>query len=79
MKVCDICKTRKATWDKRVTIDYVGNTEEAELCNACYKEFVIRKNMMAHKAYLDTIEAMTGKIPPKFHWWNPFTWYVYGL
>jgi hypothetical protein len=74
MRVCDICKNRKASSTKKVTIDDMGHTDEIELCTICLREFVCRKTEAEHKAYVETVKAMTGEVPRKSHWWNMFDW-----
>ena len=72
MKVCDICKSEHADYNDIVTIDDKGNVKRVELCASCYRELSRREALHKHQAYIETVEAMTGKRPRKTHWWNSF-------
>jgi protein-arginine kinase activator protein McsA len=74
MIVCDICKTRKATIDVKVTVDDNGAAEPLELCGLCWREFRYREDRAKHQAYEETVKAMTGELPRKSHWWDMFSW-----
>ena len=63
MKVCDICKTRNPLYDDHAVINDNGETKKIELCPSCYRELKARENQARHRAYLETIEAVTGKRP----------------
>lgn len=72
MKVCDICKCEGVKFNDRATINDKGGTKWLELCGKCYKEFEHRERHHKYLAYVETVEAMTGKIPRKSHWWDIF-------
>ena len=70
MKICDICKTREASYDTYATLDADGYTKKIETCKSCFHELVKREREHKHLAYTETVEAMTGKRPRKSHWWD---------
>lgn len=72
MRVCDICKTEGVGYSDYATCSEKGNRKSLELCGKCYKELQIRTRYHEYLAYTETIEAMTGKIPRKSHWWDIF-------
>lgn len=74
MRICDICKTNQAIYTDTATIDNNGTSQKLELCRKCYDELIHRENLHRHQAYKETVQAMTGQIPRKFHWWNRFSW-----
>jgi hypothetical protein len=74
MRVCDICKADSVLSDMKAVVDNKGTTKRLELCDKCYRELRIRETAYSHKAYEETVKAMTGEIPRKFHWWNKLSW-----
>ena len=74
MKVCDICKTNAATYDKDATVKDDGTTKELELCGKCYQEFRHRETLHRYQAYEETVKTVTGELPRKSHWWDRFSW-----
>lgn len=74
MRVCDICKTRNASYNSHVVINDDGEAKEVELCPLCYREHRYRSDRAKHQAYEETVKAMTGETPRKSHWWDMFSW-----
>ena len=74
MRVCDICKDGNVAYDTYATIDKDGERKELELCPKCYRELIERERQHKYIAYTETVQAMTGQIPRKSHWWDWFTW-----
>jgi len=74
MRICDICKTREAAYDTSVTLDDSGFTRKIETCKPCFHELSKRESEHQYLAYVETVEAMTGKRPPKSHWWDRIEW-----
>ena len=74
MRVCDICKTKEATYDTHAALDTSGFTQKIETCNLCFHELAKREREHQHLAYVETVEAMTGKRPRKSHWWDRVEW-----
>ncbi len=74
MRVCDICKNNSVAYETYATIDKDGTRKELELCVKCYNELRERETQHRHLAYTETVQAMTGQIPRKSHWWDWFTW-----
>lgn len=72
MRVCDICKCESVGYSAYATVNDKGHTKHLELCGKCYRELEHRTNNHKYLAYTETIEAMTGKIPCKSHWWDIF-------
>ena len=70
MRICDICKTREASYDTRAALDTDGYTKNIEICKPCYHELRKRENEHRYLAYAETVEAMTGKRPRKARWWD---------
>lgn len=74
MRVCDICKTNDVSYDTYAVIDKDGTRRKLELCPKCYREFKERERQHEYLAYTETVQAMTGQIPRKAHWWNQISW-----
>ena len=74
MKICDICKSNNVIYNTTATIDNQGTVKRLELCRSCYNELNRREELHRHQAYEETIQAVGGEIPRKFHWWNIFSW-----
>jgi protein-arginine kinase activator protein McsA len=74
MRICDICKKNNAKYNTMAVVKDDGTTQELELCGRCYQELVCREDLHMHQAYEETVKAITGEIPRKFHWWNMFSW-----
>lgn len=74
MRVCDICKTNTASYNKEVTIRDDGTVQELELCRDCYNELRHREDLHKYQAYEETVKTVTGELPRKFRWWNLFSW-----
>lgn len=70
MRVCDICKTNKATHDTHAALDASGFTQKIETCRFCFCELAKRESEHQYLAYVETVEAITGKRPRKSHWWD---------
>ena len=74
MRVCDICKSNNIYSNKRAVVDNQGRTQTLELCRKCYDELGHREDKHGFQAYEETVKAMAGEIPRKFHWWNKISW-----
>ena len=74
MRMCDICNTRKATYETYVTISDDGESKEVDVCPLCYREHRYRVDRAKHQAYEETVKAMSGEIKLKSHWWDMFSW-----
>lgn len=74
MRVCDICKTNKVDYNKIAVVEKDGTVKKLELCRHCYDELNHRENLYCHQAYEETVKAVNGEIPRKFHWWNKLSW-----
>lgn len=71
MTICDICKTNRATYNTSATISDEGDHKTLELCGPCYKELERRQEQHGYLAYVETIEARNGQVPPRRSW---FAW-----
>ena len=65
MKICDICKTNTATYNKNAVVRDDGK---------CYRELRRREELHRHQAYDETVKTVTGELPRKFRWWHIFSW-----
>lgn len=74
MKICDICKTNTATYNKNAVVRNDGLVKELELCGKCYRELRRREELHRHQAYDETVKTVTGELPRKFRWWHIFSW-----
>ena len=74
MRVCDICKTNAATYNKSATVEYDGTVKELEFCGKCYRELRHREELARYQAYLETVKTVTGELPRKSRWWHMFSW-----
>jgi hypothetical protein len=74
MKVCDICRSDNVMYNAVAVVKENGEREKMELCPICYKELECRERQHKYLAYAETVQARTGKIPHKSHWWNWISW-----
>ena len=74
MRICDICKKDGVKYRTTATVKDDGTVKELELCGRCYMELNERERNHRYAAYQETVKAMNGEIPRKFHWWNIFSW-----
>lgn len=74
MRLCDICKTNQASYNKTATIQDDGFVKELELCRKCYYELRHREDLHKYQAYEETVKTATGELPRKFRWWHQFSW-----
>ena len=74
MRICDICRTNHASYNKSATIADDGTVKELELCGSCYKELRHRENLHSYQAYEETVKTVTGELPRKFRWWHAIDW-----
>lgn len=74
MRVCDICKTNPASYNKTATVQDDGLVKELELCRKCYNELCHREDLHKYQAYEETAKTVTGELPRKFRWWHLFDW-----
>lgn len=74
MRVCDICKTNPASYNKTAAIRDDGLVKELELCRRCYNELRHREDLHKYQAYEETVKTVTGELPRKFRWWHQFDW-----
>lgn len=74
MRVCDICKVKNVMYTPSAIVDDRGTWKTLELCPSCYHELQKREQEHRYLAYTETVKAITGEIPHKFHWWNMFGW-----
>lgn len=74
MRVCDICKTKPASYNTNATTRDDGLVEKLELCRSCYNELRRREELHRHQAYEETVKTVTGELPRKFRWWHLFSW-----
>lgn len=72
MRICDICGSKHTSYN---TTAVTGNNtyKELELCLSCFNELQKREHYHRIQAYEETVQAMTGKIPRKAHWWDMFS------
>lgn len=74
MRVCDICKTDSATYNKHAVVKDNGISEDLELCGRCYRELRHREELHRYQAYEETVKTVTGELPRKSRWWHMFGW-----